>query len=100
MPKNGFVYILTNLTNSILCTGVAVDLAGRIRELRRGTGADIMSQHKATKLVYFETARSIRSANERERQIRKDSRRKKLDLIDAMNPEWRDLADDITRQRR
>ncbi len=96
MPKNGFVYILTNKTHSVLYTGVTSDLVRRMREHKSGAVPGFTAKYKTTELVYYESAGSIRSAIEREKQIKAGSRRKKLDLIDAMNPEWRDLADDFS----
>jgi putative endonuclease len=46
-------------------------------------------------LVYFESFDSIEAAIQREKQIKGGSRKKKNDLIDSMNPEWRDLFDEI-----
>jgi len=97
MAKNGFVYIVTNKSRSILCTGVAGDLVKRIHELKSGSEPGVAASIRAAELVYFETAGNMRSAVAREKHIRADSRRNKLDLVDAMNPEWRDLSDDISR---
>ncbi len=96
MSKNGYVYILTNKSNSVLYTGVTSDLIRRIDEHKSGTKPGFTAKYNATKLVYYEIAGSIRSAIEREKQIKAGSRRKKIDLIDSVNPEWLDLSQDIS----
>ena len=89
-----YVYIVSNVTGSVLYTGVTGDLIRRISEHRQGKGG-FSRQYKATRLVYYEDADEVASAIEREKQIKGGSRRKKLDLIRGMNPERRDLDEEI-----
>ena len=70
MRKNGFVYILTNKTHSVLYTGVTNDLARRIHEHKSGTVPGFTTKYKTNQLVYYEVAESVRSAIEREKQIK------------------------------
>jgi len=52
-------------------------------------------KYNVKELVYFEVFDDIRDAIAREKQIKKGSRQKKIDLINAMNPEWRDLSEEL-----
>ena len=95
MNKQYYVYIMTNKHNQVLYTGMTNDLARRAYEHRTGRGGGFTSKYNATKLVYYEVCEDVRSAIAREKQIKAGSRQKKLDLIDAMNPEWDDLYDGL-----
>ncbi|MFH1893932.1 MAG: GIY-YIG nuclease family protein [Candidatus Zixiibacteriota bacterium] len=90
-----YVYIMTNQTHSVLYTGVTSDLKGRVWQHREGAVPGFTSKYKIKELVYYEVFGDIRYAIEREKQIKKGSRQKKIDLIASMNPEWRDLYDDL-----
>jgi len=89
--KQYYVYIMTNKHNTVLYTGVTNDLTRRACEHRTGLGGRFTSKYRVTKLVYCEEFADPRSAIEREKQIKGGSRQKKVDLINAMNPEWKDL---------
>lgn len=91
--KRYFVYILTNIHNTVLYTGVTNDLCRRIGEHRAGRGSEFTRKYKVGKLVYYEEGDNINIAIAREKQIKGGSRKKKLDLINAFNPEWKDLSD-------
>jgi putative endonuclease len=99
MKKGGAVYIMTNLKNTVIYTGVTSDLVKRVYEHKNGLDPNsFTSRYKITKLVYFEPFYSIEEAIAREKQIKGGSRRKKEDLINSINPEWRDLWEDIKNQ--
>jgi putative endonuclease len=92
----GVVYILTNKSNSVLYTGVTSDIKGRIEQHKLGIHHDSFSaRYNLTKLVYYETFDTIGEAMMKEKKIKGGSRKKKLDLISSMNPEWRDLTGDL-----
>jgi putative endonuclease len=90
-----YVYILTNVTGSVLYTGVTNNLIRRIAEHRNGKAGSFTTRYRVNRLVYWEDAQEVAPAIEREKQIKGGSRRKKIDLIEQMNPQWRDLYDDI-----
>lgn len=90
-----FVYILTKVYNTVLYTGVTNDLVRRVSEHKRGVGSRFTSRYRIHKLVYFEITESVESAISREKQIKGWSRSKKVALIEAVNPEWKDLSDDL-----
>lgn len=94
MTKTYFVYLLTNKANTVLYTGVTNDLDRRLAEHRMKNEKSFTSRYKVTRLVYYETTEDINSAISREKQIKGGSRQDKIDLINLMNPEWKDLSRD------
>lgn len=89
-----FVYILTSVSK-VLYVGVTNDLARRIREHKNGVLDGFTKQYRVHKLVYFESSRYVVNAIEREKQIKRWRREKKVKLIESMNPEWKDLSEEI-----
>ena len=90
-----FVYIMTNISNSVLYTGVTNDLYRRVVEHKAGKGGKFTSKYKITKLVYYECGEDVYAAIEREKQIKGGSRQKKIDLINDINPMWQDLFEEL-----
>ena len=93
--RRSFIYILTNKYNRVLYTGVTSDLKKRVWEHREKLVDGFTKRYNVTKLVYYEVFADIRDAITREKQIKAGSRQKKIDLIVGMNPEWRDLYEDL-----
>ena len=93
--KQGFVYLLTNPHNTVLYTGVTSNLHRRIYEHRSKLIPGFTQKYNCIKLVYYEVHEDIESAIAREKQIKAGSREKKLALIRAMNPSWKDLSDTL-----
>ena len=91
-----FVYIIINVHNTTLYTGVTNDLYRRVQEHKRGEGGKFSRKYNLKKLVYFEKYRDIRDAITREKQIKAGSRMKKLRLIESQNPKWHDLTLDMS----
>jgi putative endonuclease len=88
----GYVYIMANNNNTVLYTGVTSDLKVRIKEHReKRYPGSFTGRYNIGKLVYFERFASITEAINREKQIKGGSRKKKVELINLVNPEWRDL---------
>jgi putative endonuclease len=96
LEKQYCVYILTNQRHTVLYTGVTSDLLRRVFEHREKQTPGFTSRYNVDKLVYYEVTEDATAAITREKQIKAGSRRKKLDLIAAMNPEWRDLYDELS----
>ncbi|MBC7876567.1 MAG: GIY-YIG nuclease family protein [Anaerolineales bacterium] len=86
---------MTNSHNTVLYTGVSNNLARRVYEHKNGLGGSFTKNYNIHKLVYYEVGDNIHSAIATEKQIKGGSRQKKLNLINSMNPEWKDLYDDI-----
>ena len=86
---------MTNEHNTTLYTGVTNNLLRRVHEHKTGVGSKFTRRYNITKLVYFETTNDVEAAIKREKQIKGGSRRKKIELINSTNPEWRDLTGDL-----
>ena len=87
---------MTNENNNVLYTGVTSNLVARVSEHRdKLYSKSFTSRYNINKLIYFEVFDTIEEAIAREKQIKAGSRKKKEKLINAMNPEWRDLFDDV-----
>ncbi len=92
----GIVYIITNKNNSVLYTGVTSDIKERIEQHKLRKHPDsFTARYNLNKLVYYETFDTIGEAIMKEKKIKGGSRKKKMDLISSMNPEWRDLLNDL-----
>jgi len=91
-----WTYIVTNKPNGILYTGVSSELKYRIqRHKTKKYKNSFSARYNLDKLVYYEEYNSIITAREREKQIKAGSRKKKIELIESMNPEWRDLYEEL-----
>ncbi len=95
MSKRGYVYIMTNPSNTVLYTGVTSNLIKRVYEHKNKVAEGFTKKYNVVKLVYYEVYEDILLAIEREKKIKAGSRRKKIELIESMNPQWRDLYEDI-----
>jgi predicted GIY-YIG superfamily endonuclease len=93
--KQPAVYIVANRRNGTLYTGVTSNLVQRVYQHRNGLVPGFTSRYGCKMLVWYELHEDMISAITREKQIKAGSRRKKLALIEAMNPTWRDLYEDI-----
>ena len=95
MSKQYFVYILTNKNNTVLYTGITSNLQKRIYEHKEKMVEGFTKRYNISKLVYYEVFEDPVNAISREKLIKGGSRYKKLQLIEGMNKEWRDLYDEI-----
>jgi putative endonuclease len=86
-----YVYIMTNKNNNVLYTGMTNDLARRIWEHKEKQTSGFTSRYNIMKLVYYEIFSDPYNAIAREKQIKAGSRKKKLDLVNGVNPGWNDL---------
>ena len=87
---------MANKRNGTLYTGVTSDLAGRVWQHRQGVPAgSFTSKYGCKMLIYYELADEMRSAIAREKKIKAGSRDDKIAAIMRLNPEWRDLWNDI-----
>lgn len=83
--KQYYIYIMTNFGNGTLYTGVTSDLAKRIYEHRNKLREGFTKKYNLNKLVYFEAFETSTQAILREKQIKGESRKGKLDLINKFN---------------
>ena len=92
--KQPAIYIMTNQENGTLYTGVTSNLPQRLEQHKTST-IGFAAKHKCKMLVYYEIYDDMYSAISREKQIKGGSRKQKLKLINAFNPRWKDLSEDI-----
>ena len=95
MKKIPCVYILSNPRNTVLYTGVTSNLKNRIWQHKQKLVPGFTSRYNCRKLIYFEVFEEMTDAIAREKQIKGGSRKKKEQLINSINPEWKDLYDEI-----
>jgi len=96
LSRSYYVYLLSNWNNRVLYVGVTNDLERRVYEHREKLIEGFTRKYNVTKLVYFEETPDVLAAIAREKEIKKWRREKKNRLLNMMNPEWRDLAEDFS----
>ena len=97
--KYSYVYILSDANNKILYTGFTSDLLKRVWEHKNHVVEGFTKRYHVTKLVYYEEGEDIYSAISREKQIKGKLRKKKIALIENVNPDWRDLYLDLINEK-
>jgi putative endonuclease len=90
-----FVYLLTSAGKRVLYVGVTRDLRRRVAQHRATGGDAFTARYRVRLLVWFEVHERPVSAILREKQFKGGPRRKKIALVQAMNPTWRDLWEDL-----
>jgi len=93
--KHLYVYIMTNKANTVLYTGVTNNIRKRVYEHKNKLVDGFTKKYNIVKLVYYEAFSDCMSAIQREKQIKAGSRRKKEELINSINKDWRDLYDGL-----
>jgi putative endonuclease len=96
MPASFFVYILASKRNGTLYIGVTNDLARRLGEHKAKLVPGFTRQYGVGQLVYFERFESILEARAREHALKRWRRAWKVALIEKLNPDWRDLTDQLS----
>jgi putative endonuclease len=91
----GWVYIVTNRPHGTLYVGVTSDLPRRVWEHREGAADGFTKKYRLKRLVWAERQDDIRSAIQREKNMKHWPRAWKIDLILGQNPEWKDLYDGV-----
>ena len=90
-----YVYILTNVKNSVLYIGVTSNLEKRVYEHKNKIIDGFTKKYNVNKLVYFEQTTDVQSAIAREKQLKGLLRIKKQKLVNEFNPTWKDLSEDF-----
>ena len=93
--KQYCVYITTNINNSTLYIGVTGNLPKRIYEHRSKLVDGFTKKYNVDKLIYFEQTENVQSALNREKQLKNWHRDWKINLINSVNPKWKDLSDSL-----
>ena len=93
--KQGYVYMLMNKNNTVIYAGVTNNLKKRVYEHKQKFVEGFSKKYKVDKLVYYEISDTVTGAIEREKQIKSGSRKKKMELIMSVNPDFKDLYYEI-----
>ena len=93
MYNTYYTYMMTNITNKVLYTGVTNDLERRVKEHKSGLIPGFTQKYNCKKLVYYESFSDIEQAIRREKLIKEYRREKKNQLVESLNPEWKDLSE-------
>jgi putative endonuclease len=91
---NYYVYILTNWNNKVMYVGMTNDLERRVYEHKNKLVEGFTKRYNINKLMYYEHTTNVYEVIAREKEIKKWRREKKNNLVETMNPEWRDLSDE------
>ncbi|KIA91671.1 hypothetical protein OC25_20115 [Pedobacter kyungheensis] len=92
MERGGWVYIMTNVHNTVYYIGVTSDLYSRVFEHKnKEYPTSFTAKYNCTKLVYFEFYFDIEEAIAEEKRLKKWNRQWKIELINSKNPDWLDL---------
>ena len=89
-----YVYLMANQYNNVLYTGVTKQLKQRVLEHKSGLHG-FTAKYKISKLVYYQDYATVDLGIAEEKRIKGGSRKKKTQLIEDMNPTWRDLTEDL-----
>jgi putative endonuclease len=95
MGKHYYIYMMSNKRNGTLYTGVTNNLIRRVYEHKNGAGGLFTKRYKLTMLIYYEQYDDIKTALQREKNLKHYSRAWKDNLINSLNPQWVDLYEAI-----
>lgn len=98
VKKGGCVYIVANKIHTVLYIGVTSNLPQRISQhINKFYPESFTAKYNCCKLVWFESFADISEAIAREKQLKAGSRAKKIELINGLNPDWKDLWEEDVR---
>ncbi len=95
MNRQYYIYIMTNKGNTAVYIRLTNDLKIRVYEHKEKLVDGFTKKYNITKLVYYEVFEDIENAILREKRLKGGSRQKKIELINSMNKEWRDLYEEL-----
>jgi putative endonuclease len=95
MTKAGYVYIMASRRNGTLYIGVTSDLPARVYAHREALIGGFTKRYGCKMLVWYECFDDIQDARRRELQMKEWRRAWKLEIVEKLNPEWRDLYTEI-----
>lgn len=93
--RQGWLYIMSNRPNGTLYVGVTSDLLRRVAQHKSGEGSAFVRRYGLTRLVYAETHELVVAAIQRDKLIKHWPRAWKVRLILSINPDWRDLHEEM-----
>jgi putative endonuclease len=91
---NYYIYILTNWNHKVMYVGMTNDLMRRLYEHKNKLIEGFTKRYNVHKLVYFEHTKDVYAAIAREKEIKKWRREKKDNLVETLNPDWKDLSNE------
>ncbi len=95
MTRTYYVYILASQRNGTLYVGVTNDLSKRVWDHKHGLSKGFTKEYNVKLLVYYEDFQNIHEAITREKLLKRWKREWKIKLIEDMNPNWKDLYEDL-----
>ncbi len=95
MEEQFYVYIMASRRNDTLYIGITNNLIRRVYEHKQKMIEGFTKRYNVTMLVYFEIFSNPQDAIRREKQLKAGSRKKKIQLIEKANPNWKDLYDEL-----
>lgn len=90
-----YIYILTNKSNNVMYIGITNDLMRRLYEHKEKLLEGFTKRYNVNKLVYFEEFKTPTDAIKREKQLKHWNRSKKNAIVETVNPEYKDLTEDL-----
>ena len=87
-----WVYMMTNRNKTVIYTGATNNLQKRVQEHKVKKGSSFTKKYNITRLVFYESFGRIYDAINSEKKIKAGSRAKKIELIESINPYWKDLS--------
>jgi len=97
MEEQAYIYFMSNRYNKVLYVGITSNLIKRVWEHKNKVVDGFTKKYNLDKLVYYEIYDDIETAINREKQIKSWPRRKKIELINTLNPFWNDLYNELVR---
>jgi putative endonuclease len=95
MEKGGWVYIMADRYRGTMYVGVTAHLAARNAQHRNGDGSDFCKRYGLSRLVWAERGDTMLDCIAHEKRLKRWRREWKFALIEAANPDWRDLYDEL-----
>jgi len=93
--KSFYVYIMTNKVHTVLYTGITNNIVNRNYQHKNKLVEGFTKKYNVTKLVYYKEFGTALEAIAEEKRIKGWTRQKKINLINSINPEWKDLSDNF-----
>ena len=93
----GYFYILSNKGKNVLYTGSTKDLINRVKQHRNGHQKGFTQKYNLNQLICYEVFEYIDKAKDREKQVKGWGRERKIELIEKVNKQWKDLSGDLIR---
>jgi len=90
--KDYYIYMLTNWSNKTLYIGVTNNIERRLFEHKNKLVSGFTKKYNLNKLVYYEHGNDVEGAIVREKQLKGWTRAKKNELVESVNPHWKDLS--------